>query len=65
MDVGARFPQPLDLQIGPLVGGLQGPVVEPLVDDGAVIDLGATLRSGGENELGVRERGSERLRFGD
>ncbi|KAI4223502.1 MAG: hypothetical protein L6R36_005381 [Xanthoria steineri] len=62
MHMGARSSQPLDLQICPLVGGLQGPVVEPLGDDGAVVDLGATFGCGGEDELGLWERGSECLR---
>ena len=37
------------------VWGCEGSVVEPLVDDASVVDLGSALGCGWEDELGVRE----------
>lgn len=65
MDVSARFPQSFSLQVCPLVGCLQGPIVEPLVDHRPVVYLRATLRSGGKDKLSVWEGGLERLSLRD
>lgn len=65
MDIDARFSQTVDLQLWALVGSFQGPVVEPLGDDGAVVDPCTPFRGRGEDEFGVREGGLEGLGSGD
>ena len=53
------------MQVRLLIRYGQGPTIEPLIDNGTMIYLCATLRSRGEDELSVGERGAKCLRVGE
>lgn len=55
MDELAALAQAVGHERLSFVRGCEGSVVEPLVDDASVVDLGSALGCGWEDELGVRE----------
>ena len=65
MDVSARFSQTFNLQMSTLVGHFQGSIIKPLIDNRAMVDLSATLRSRRKDEFSVWERGAQCLGFGN
>ena len=65
MHKGTRALQPFNLQLLPLGGVGQGPVVEPLRYPGAFVDRCAAERSGGEDKFRVWKGGRKASVSGD